>query len=117
MPLVLTDKVKRAIPLIAQVYARSVTGGGLHVELDDWNLDDEIVMRDRTGELYGPETLVEVALAQLLAEMTVEERGSAVARHFCYDIEYSMPPASVWRFLSGKVIADALNRSTDATVE
>lgn len=104
-------KVKRALELVRDIYEYAPTGGPLHVILDDWNIEDGDValaakdLRDGYFRL-GPGG-VEVAydpydstfmdedeirqvrdavaeLVPLLAEMTVNERASALARHWGY---------------------------------
>ena len=102
-------RVKRALELVRDIYECASTGGPLHVILDDWNIEDGDVrlaaqdLRDgyfRWGPggvsvAYDPyEWLDEdetrqvrdavVELVPLLAEMTVDERASALARHWGY---------------------------------
>lgn len=40
-PATVTDEARKAAALAARVYEFSCVGGNLHVQLDDWNLDDE----------------------------------------------------------------------------
>lgn len=87
-------KVKRALELIRAVYEIEPVGGPLHVILDDWNIEDgDVTQAERTE--YVPASFVEpdeaeevrtavAELVPLLAEMTVNERASALARHWGY---------------------------------
>lgn len=102
-------KVKRALELIRAIYEYAAAGGPLHVILDDWNIEDGDVnlaaqdLRDgyfRWGPggvriPYDPYDFLEedetrqvrdavAELVPLLAEMTVNERASALARHWGY---------------------------------
>lgn len=104
-------KVKRALELIRDIYEYAAAGGPLHVILDDWNIEDGDVgwavkdLRDgyfRIGPggvevTYDPYDAMRLdedearqvrdavaELVPLLAEMTVNERASALARHWGY---------------------------------
>lgn len=39
-PQIDNEKVRAAVPLIAEVYGYSCVGGNLHIVLDDWNIED-----------------------------------------------------------------------------
>jgi hypothetical protein len=96
-------KVKRALELIRAIYVYAPTGGPLHVILDDWNIDDGFIAHaiedERDGyqnpmhwgcnpyedyEDYEEQELRASVreLLPLLGEMTVNERASALARHW-----------------------------------
>ena len=102
-------KVARALELIRDIYEYARAGGPLHVILDDWNIEDGDVraaaqdLRDgyyRWGPGWEPvsydpyENLDEdetrqvrdavAELVPLLRGMTVNERASALARHWGY---------------------------------
>lgn len=83
-------QVKRALELIRAIYEYEPVGGPMHVELDDWNIDGEI-----TPYPYEPSMFVEedeanevraavAELIPLLNTMSLNERASALARHWGY---------------------------------
>lgn len=82
--------VDRVLHLIAELYKIHPTGGPLHCELDDWNLDAEVItpmyaIPARGGypghpDDYSPEIhAVCDELAALLTEMTLDQRYAVLA--------------------------------------
>lgn len=72
-------KVQRVAALVATLYATHPVGGRWHIVTDDWNLEDEHVQscaEAADGEMSSP---VDGELGPLLASMTEDERGSALA--------------------------------------
>lgn len=83
-------KVKRALELIQDIYEYEPVGGPMHAELDDWNIEGVI-----TPYPYTPWSCIEeggadqvrtavAELIPLLNTMTLNERASALARHWGY---------------------------------
>ena len=69
-------------PLIAAVYEHNSAGGNLHIVLEDWNLEDSLIARCvRTDDV----TEAELACAQALISMPLEQRAAALAlyRGYC----------------------------------
>lgn len=83
-------KVKRALELIRAIYQYEPVGGPMHAELDDWNIQGEITPYPYTPYPYLTEDEVEevraavTELVPLLNTMTINERVSALARHWNY---------------------------------
>lgn len=70
--------------VIERLYEVASTGGNLHIIFDDWNLSDvDIVQCEKFVRIQGADTLAqkiyERACISFLKEMSVEERGSALA--------------------------------------
>jgi|SRR5271166_2387076 len=91
-PQIDSPAVRVARDLIARVYDVSLTGGGLHVVVDDYNLDDatldQILCQPvQAHARCGPSragfgltlSKVERQCAEALRKMTVAERASALA--------------------------------------
>ena len=81
-PKIVSDKTLAAADLVRVVYEHSVVGGNLHVQLDDWNIEDEF------WEEFHPNGFDGETEEQLSAErrcfdafkaMSLEERASALA--------------------------------------
>lgn len=93
-PRIVNEKTKAAAELISGVYDHGACGGGLHIVVDDWNLDDASV--DFCGDLVegpgyprefhaGAEQIeAERACLRALKDMTVIERASALALYDGY---------------------------------
>lgn len=81
-PKIVSEKTKAAAQLIAKVFEIHGTGGNLHCQIDDWNLEDEFF--DELVE-YTPtsdeQRSAERACFNALKAMTLEERASALAIH------------------------------------
>jgi len=83
-------KVKRALELIRAIYEYEPVGGPMHVELDDWNIEGVITPYPYTPSMYVEEDEAEqvraavAELIPLLNTMTLNERASALARHWGY---------------------------------
>jgi len=82
-PQIVNQKVKRAVELITDLYDESLTGGLLHVQVDDYNLGDHFFTEDAmqpAADLFEREpTPTEQALFDLMRGMSEPERYSAVA--------------------------------------
>ena len=84
-----SPEIRRAAYLIDLIYETEVTGAPLHVELDDWNIDDDCWVpyppaRDE-GWLEDPSKWdVAVELCELMKAMSLRERASAMARGHGY---------------------------------
>lgn len=97
-PTIVTDRTLAAAELIRQVYEYSIVGGNLHIVVDDWNLEDddlefclkEIAKGGRSDPNYSDECdskeqlVIEERCCKLLANMSLEERVSALALHDGY---------------------------------
>lgn len=84
-----TPDIRKLAGLIGQVYKYSLSGGHLHVVIDDWNLDDDNVnfalkyitsIEDQPGI---DRRLIDLEWKCLffLVNMTVEDRASALAMY------------------------------------
>jgi hypothetical protein len=77
------DKMDDAVAAIEEVYNFHLAGGALHVVIDDWNLEDERITfcekyaKDNTER--KDQLAAELHCIELLKEMSVEERASALA--------------------------------------
>ena len=78
-----TPAVREAIALIAEVYLHSDVGGGLHVVVDDWNLEDHhiasLLVAVEGTHIFDSQGAAEVACAKALLAMSLEERATALA--------------------------------------
>ncbi len=93
-PSVVNDAVKAAAELIGGVYEHHGAGGGLHVIVDDWNLDDGTVAfcanYIESEEYKSNDDVTEERLEaerrclRALKALTEQERGSALAIHDGY---------------------------------
>ncbi len=98
-PAIYNDIVKKAIASINKVYEYSCVGGGLHIVLDDWNLEDDAVVFCENwinnpnycpnGEIQNDEDkiqqeqkLAELECVEILKKMSIDERASALAFAF-----------------------------------
>ena len=83
------EAVHAAVPLIAEVYNHHEAGGGLHIVLDDWNLEDhfvsfcqEYIKTDAYMECCSQEQIdADRQCCVAFANMTIEERASALTRY------------------------------------
>lgn len=83
-PQIANEKVRECIKLIDEVYNHNAVGGGLHVVLDDFNVDGDMQWESEWVETHrdSPEQYeAERACCDLLMTMTEAERMSAVS---CY---------------------------------
>lgn len=82
-PGIINEKTLRAAELVEQVYERAVTGGNLHVQLDDWNLEDEFFdgFKVYHDDLGSEQIDIERRCFEAFKAMTLEERASALALH------------------------------------
>lgn len=84
-PAIVNDKTRALADAINEVYEQSCVGGNLHVVVDDFNIDDDLVngmwedIDKNIYELDPDELEVERRCLKLLCEATVEERASALA--------------------------------------
>jgi len=86
-----TAKTLAVADLIAAVYEHHPCGGGLHIVLDDWNLDDaslatcaDLIRNPAFPDVTRKQLAAERACLRALQAMTEEERGSALAIHDGY---------------------------------
>jgi hypothetical protein len=79
-PRIDTPAIRAARDLIQRVYDFNDVGGGLHVVVDDWNIEDDDLVKRYAAPDDGPEQVVaeEECLAALRA-LTQPERASALA--------------------------------------
>ena len=85
-PTIVNDKTIIAARLIAYVYEHCGVGGGAHIVLDDWNLEDSsidfclgYIYSDSHKDVSAGQIVAEEGCLRTLREMTVEERASALA--------------------------------------
>jgi hypothetical protein len=89
-PRIVTLATCAAAVLIGRVYEFNHVGGGLHIVVDDENLDDECITdclkAIREGRFHGDKPSeeqidAEFRCAEALLQLTLEERLSALALH------------------------------------
>ena len=80
-PMIVNDKVLKAVDLIESVYKNNDVGGNLHIQLDDWNIEDcyweEFEQYDKDSSLL--QIAVETHCFLFMKELSLEERASALA--------------------------------------
>lgn len=78
-----TPAVRDAAAKIARVYEFSEVGGGLHVAVDDFNLEDACCNRftDFDNEYSAEQIAAEEDCSRALLALTIPERASALALH------------------------------------
>ena len=91
-PKIINEKTEAAAKLIAEVYKHHEAGGGLHIIVDDFNIErDHLLFCEQY--IGRPEYVKEVSASRLkaerkclaaLMEMTEDERASALAIHDGY---------------------------------
>lgn len=86
-PKIVTDRVLETVKAIERVYDFSLVGGGLHIVIDDWNLEDarldfckEYIAKPDYDECREQQE-VEQACLELLYSLNLDERASALAIH------------------------------------
>ncbi len=76
-----SPQIAAALALVDELYGQHSTGGPLHAELDDWNVDEPMITPWVGGD-FDPATM---ELAQRIADafnaMTVADRVSVLAYH------------------------------------
>ena len=72
-PTIDTPDVRAVAVLIADLYQEHGTGGGLHVLVDDWNID--------ILDGYDLSTALERRCLEALRKLSEDERASALALH------------------------------------
>lgn len=91
-PLDWTPTSGRALELIKALYVLEPTGGPLHVEVDDWNVEGETIVPHYVIRPYGADARVPDnystethavcdELAALLTAMTPQQRRAVLAVH------------------------------------
>jgi hypothetical protein len=85
-PKILNADVLKAVSFISAIYEFSTVGGNLHVQLDDWNIDDEYweqfsSFRDDATE---EELKIERQCFETMGKLSVNERASALALYNGY---------------------------------
>lgn len=85
-PKVKTEKVLAVVSLIEYIYSYSDTGGNAHVILDDWNLEDEYIMRcidvalvENIYESSKTQLEIEKQCLEKFLSLSMDERASALA--------------------------------------
>ena len=86
-PTVINNNVLKVAKLIDQIYLRNASGGNLHVQLDDWNIEDEFFEGDldqSSHEDINDLHRFELLAYELMKRMTLAERAAAIgfALHF-----------------------------------
>lgn len=86
-PKIVTDKILETVKAIERVYDFSLVGGGLHIVIDDWNLEDarldfckEYIAKPDYDKCREQQE-VEQACLELLYSLSLDERASALAIH------------------------------------
>lgn len=69
------DAARAVVPLISAVYEASCVGGGLHIVVDDWNLEDESLHWCLRQTLSDDER----RCGEALAALSLEQRAAALA--------------------------------------
>lgn len=81
-PRIKSARVRALVPLIRRVYDFDCVGGNLHVVLEDWNIEDEIIAQC-WGAIVAEESqlkaFAEVRCMEALLSCTLKERASALA--------------------------------------
>lgn len=86
-PADVTEEIRHAAALIAEVYLQHGAGGHLHIVVDDWNIEDGYIsycsdLINQKAYSDAPEQLsAERAACDALMSMTVTERAVALALH------------------------------------
>jgi hypothetical protein len=85
-PDVWNERVATAVALLDDLYVLAPTGGPLHAEVDDWNVDHPVITPWEPWSDDDPEVNEQVwtiarQLAELLTAMPINERVSALAYH------------------------------------
>lgn len=96
-PVVWDEDVAEAVRLLGRLYELEPTGGPLHVEVDDWNVDEDEIKpayETRSHPDHYSAATHEVCdqLAALLTEMTPGWRASALAHYNKFAIEGQVAP-------------------------
>lgn len=78
-PKKITNKTNECVNIVERIYENYPSGGALHVVLDDWNLEDDIV-----GYLFDGADGVSLSgderkCISLLNDMTIDERATVLA--------------------------------------
>lgn len=84
-PKIRNERIEKAVEAIAEVHKFHVTGGNLHIVIDDWNIEDRHVLFCDEA-IYSPNypfseeqrTAESVCLA-IFRSLSVKERASALA--------------------------------------
>lgn len=86
-PSIVNGETKRAARLISKVYEHHGAGGGLHIVVDDWNLDHSSLgycgqlMENPAYDVSRERLTAERKCLKSLQAMTEDERASALAIH------------------------------------
>lgn len=81
-PRIVNSRTLEAAANIKRVFEQSAVGGNLHIVVDDWNLDDDNLqygIRNAKDDPDKEKGEVELACAELLMSMPMDERASAMA--------------------------------------
>ena len=85
LPAVINERVLAAAAMTARVYEFSGAGGGLHCQVDDWNLDDEHFDKYEPDDyVTADQALAERRCFDALKALSVAERHTALAIHDGY---------------------------------
>lgn len=88
---IMNEKVAAAMLLIRRVYHFNCAGGGLHVQLDDWNIEDAhfspearecTIAFQEHQKFEDAAKQAELECFDAMAKMTLEERNSALYFEF-----------------------------------
>lgn len=79
-PKIMNKNVLGAVALITRVYEQSHSGGNLHIQLDDWNLEDEFFEEFKEYcETPVEQVKIEKECFQKMKSLSIAERASAVS--------------------------------------
>lgn len=85
-PVINNDKIRDAVKLIEEVYFYNGAGGNLHVQLDDWNIENEFFENYKLfdASICDEQKDAEIKCFNALKLLTLEERASALSLYWGY---------------------------------
>jgi len=79
-PIIISDAILTAAALAGAVLSVRPSGGNLHVQLEDWNLEDEYFEEDEMPVYSQPSIPAECACYAAFKELPLIQRASALAK-------------------------------------
>lgn len=82
--ILMTENMEALVELIHELYGTYPTGGPLHIQLDDYNLEDRFITYNHINAdaIAPPDKMADMALClelmELMMDMTVAQRATAV---------------------------------------